>query len=469
MATTRLMPLHIGKGRSVSTAIADIIDYAENPEKTGHGKYIYGYECDTRTADAEFALSKRQYFNLTGRKRGADDVIAYHLRQSFKPGEITPEDANRIGRELAMTLTKGNHAFIVCTHIDKQHIHNHIIINSTALDCTRKFRNFWGSTWAIRRMNDKLCLENGLSIVEDPKPSRSHYGTWLGDEKQPSYQEQLRRAIDAALEERPKDFEDLLKRLEAAGIEVNRERKNLRLRIPGQKNYTRCNTLKGDYTEQAIRERIEGKRTVMPRRPFRQKPITKVGLLVDIEAAIRAGKGPGYERWAKVFNIKQLSQAVIYLKEHGDMDYAALKEKSAAVTTRFNELSAEIKDLESRMSANGELQKQIVNYAKTRAVYVEYRKAGYSKKFRAEHEADILIHQAAKKYFDSLGITKLPSVKSLREEYAGLLEQKRKAYAAYKQARQEMRELYNVKANVEHLLDVTAQQENERDQTKHRG
>ena len=164
-----------------------------------------------------------------------------------------------------------------------------------------------------------------------------------------------------------------------------------------------------------------------------------------------------------------ISQAVIYLKEHGDMDYAALKEKSAAVTTRFNELSAEIKDLESRMSANGELQKQIVNYAKTRAAYVEYRKAGYSKKFRAEHEADILIHQAAKKYFDSLGITKLPSVKSLREEYAGLLEQKRKAYAAYKQARQEMRELYNVKANVEHLLDVTAQQENERDQTKHRG
>lgn len=468
MATTRLMPLHIGKGRSVSTAIADIIDYAENPEKTGHGKYIYGYECDTRTADAEFALSKRQYFNLTGRKRGADDVIAYHLRQSFMPGEITPEDANRIGRELAMTLTKGNHAFIVCTHIDKQHIHNHIIINSTALDCARKFRNFWGSTWAIRRMNDKLCLENGLSIVVGPKPSRRHYGTWLGDEKQPSYQEQLRRAIDAALKERPKDFEDLLEKLEAAGIEVNRERKNLRFRMPGQKNYTRCNTLQGDYTEQAIQERIEGKRTVSSRRPSRQKPITKVGLLVDIEAAIRAGKGPGYERWAKVFNIKQLSQAVIYLKEHGDMDYTALKEKSAAVTTRFNELSAEIKDLESRMSANGELQKQIVNYAKTRAVYVEYRKAGYSKKFRAEHEADILIHQAAKKYFDSLGITKLPSVKSLREEYAGLLEKKRKAYAAYKQARQEMRELYNVKANVEHLLDMTAQQENERDHTKPR-
>lgn len=452
MATTRLMPLHVGKGRDISTAIADIIDYVENPQKTDFGKYIYGYECDTRVADAEFFLSKRQYFNQTGRSQGADDVIAYHLRQAFKPGEVTPEEANQIGRELALKLTKGNHAFVVCTHIDKHHVHNHIIINSTTLDCQKKFRNFWGSTWAIRRMNDKLCLEHGLSIVEDPKPSRDHYGTWLGSKKQPSFQEQIRRAIDAVLEEKPKNFEELLKKLEAAGIEVNRERKHLRFRVPGQENYTRCDTLKGDYTEQAIKERIAGTRTVKPRRTSPQKPVSKVGLLVDIEAAIRAGKGPGYERWAKVFNLKQLSQAVIYLKEHGNMSYEDLQERTAAVTESFNALSAQIKDLESQMTANGELQKQIVNYTKTRAVYIEYRKAGYSKKFRAEHEAEILLHQAAKKHFDSLGITKLPSVKSLREEYAGLLEQKRKAYAAYKKARAEMKELYNVKANVDYLL-----------------
>ena len=218
MATTRLMPLHVGKGRDISTAIADIIDYVENPQKTDFGKFIYGYECDTRVADAEFLLSKRQYFNQTGRSQGADDVIAYHLRQAFKPGEVTPEEANQIGRELALKLTKGNHAFVVCTHIDKHHVHNHIIINSTTLDCQKKFRNFWGSTWAIRRMNDMLCLEHGLSIVEDPKPSRDHYGTWLGSKKQPSFQEQIRRAIDAALEEKPKDFEELLKKLEAAGM-----------------------------------------------------------------------------------------------------------------------------------------------------------------------------------------------------------------------------------------------------------
>lgn len=459
MATTRLMPLHIGKGRDVSTAIADIIDYAENPQKTDYGKFIYGYECDTRTADAEFVLAKRQYFNLTGRSRGADDVIAYHLRQSFKPGEVTPEEAGKIGQELAMKLTKGRHAFIVCTHVDKHHVHNHVIFNSTALDCQRKFRNFLGSTWAVRRISDKLCLEHGLSIVEDPKPSREHYGDWLGNDRQPSFMERQRRAIDAALEQKPDDFEDFLRRLEAEGVEVNRERKHLRLRVPGQDRFTRCDTLKGDYTEQAIQERIAGVRVVQPRRaaPPRTAP-RRVGLLIDIEAAVRAGKGPGYERWAKVFNLKQLAQAYSYLKEHGDMSYAGLKEKAASVTARFNELSSQIKALESRLSANAELQKQIINYSKTRAVYVEYRRAGYSKKFKAEHEADILLHQAAKKYFDGLGITRLPAVKSLREEYAGLLEEKRAAYASYKQARAEMRELQNVKANVEYLLGVPAEQ-----------
>lgn len=275
-------------------------------------------------------------------------------------------------------------------------------------------------------------------------------------------------AVDEALAEKPKDFEELLKKLEAAGIEVNRERKHLRFRVPGQEKYARCDTLKGDYTEQAIRERIAGTRTVKPRRASLLKPAPKVGLLVDIEAAVRAGKGPGYERWAKVFNIKQLSQAVIWLKEHGDMDYEGLQARAAETTDRFNGLSSQIKELESRMNANGELQKQIVSYAKTRAVYVEYRKAGYSKKFRAEHEADILIHQTAKKYFDGMGITKLPSVKALREEYAGLLEQKRKAYAEYKQARSDMKELQNIKANVDYLLAIPARREAQKDSEKSR-
>ena len=161
MATTCLMPLHVGKGRNVGTAISDIIDYVENPDKTEKGQLVTSYGCNARIADKEFLFAKKLYIQKTGSVRGADDVIAYHLRQSFVPGEITPEEANRLGRELAMRFTKGKNAFLVCTHIDKAHIHNHIIISAVNLDCDRKFRNFWGSTKALRRLNDTLCIENG--------------------------------------------------------------------------------------------------------------------------------------------------------------------------------------------------------------------------------------------------------------------------------------------------------------------
>ena len=161
MATTRIMPLHVGKGRTESRAISDIIDYVANPQKTDGGKLITGFACDSRTADAEFLLAKRQYIAATGRVRGKDDVIAYHVRQSFVPGEITPEEANRLGVEFAKRFTKGKHAFVVCTHIDKAHVHNHIIWSAVTLDCDRKFRNFWGSTKAVRRLSDTICIENG--------------------------------------------------------------------------------------------------------------------------------------------------------------------------------------------------------------------------------------------------------------------------------------------------------------------
>lgn len=164
MATTRIIPLHTGKGRTVGKAISDIIGYVKNPEKTDHGRLITSYQCDSRVADAQFLLDKQTYAARTGRVRGADDVIAYHLRQSFVPGEITPEEANRLGVELARRFTKDKHAFIVCTHIDKAHVHNHIIWNSTTLECDRKFRNFWGSTRAVHRLSDTICVENGYSM-----------------------------------------------------------------------------------------------------------------------------------------------------------------------------------------------------------------------------------------------------------------------------------------------------------------
>ena len=440
MATTRIMPLHVGKGRTESRAISDIIDYVANPQKTDNGRLITGYACDSRTADAEFLLAKRQYLAATGRVRGADDVIAYHVRQSFRPGEITPEEANRLGVEFAKRFTKGNHAFVVCTHIDKSHIHNHIIWSSVSLEYDRKFRNFWGSTKAVRQLSDTICVENGLSIVENPKPHGKSYNKWLGDQAKPSHRELLRVAIDNALSQSPTDFEALLKLLQESGCEVSKRGKSYRLKLPG---WEKAHTPRKKIVTQAETQ--------------------KVNLLVDIQAKLQAGKGAGYARWAKVFNLKQMAQTMNYLSEHNLLEYAVLEEKAAAATAHHNELSAQIKAAEKRMAEIAVLRTHIVNYAKTREVYVAYRKAGYSKKFREEHEKEILLHQAAKNAFDEMGVKKLPKVKELQTEYAKLLEEKKKTYAEYRRSREEMRELLTAKANVDRVLKMEVEQDVEKE------
>ena len=467
MATTRIMPLHVGKGRTVRRAIRDIIGYVQNPDKTDGGRLIVCYECDSRTADAEFLLAKRQYTTATGRVRGKDDVIAYHLRQSFVPGEITPEEANRLGVEMAQRFTKGGHAFVVCTHIDKSHVHNHIIWSAVNLDCDRKFRNFWGSTRAVRRLSDTICIENGYSIVENPKPRGKSYNKWLGDAAKPSHREMLRVAIDRALEQKPADLDALLVGLERSGCTVERRGKNITLCTPGWKKPARLSSLGKGYTEEDLAAVLFGQREHTPRRApaAAPHPAPKVNLLVDIQAKLQAGKGKGYERWAKVFNLKQMAQTMAYLSEHDLLEYAALKDKAAAASARYDAVSARLKAAENRMAEIANLRTQIIHYAKTREVYTAYRKAGYSKKFRAEHEADILLHQAAKAFFDKQGLKKLPRVKELNAEYAELLKQKKTAYPEYRKARDEMRELLTVKNNVDRVLSMeqTEPQQKEKD------
>ena len=452
------------KGRTESQAISDIIDYVANPQKTDNGKLITGYGCDSRTADAEFLLAKRQYISATGRVRGVDDVIAYHVRQSFKPGEITPEEANRLGVEFAKRFTKGNHAFVVCTHIDKSHIHNHIIWSAVNADCDRKFRNFWGSTRAVRRLSDTICIENGLSIVEDPKPHGKSYNKWLGEQAKPSHWEQLCVMIDNALSQSPADFEELLKLLQEYGCEVSKRGKSYRLKLSGWEKAARMDSLGEGYGLEDLRAVLLGKKAHTPRKKtVTQAEPPKVNLLVDIQAKLQAGKGAGYARWAKVFNLKQMAQTMNYLSEHNLLEYAVLEEKAAAATAHHNELSAHIKAAEKRMAEIAVLRTHIVNYAKTREVYVAYRKAGYSKKFREEHEEEILLHQAAKNAFDEMGVKKLPKVKELQTEYAKLLEEKKKTYSEYRRSREEMRELLTAKANVDRVLKMEVEQDVEKE------
>ena len=449
-----MLQRHANEGESIAEAIRDCLDYGKNPEKTEDGKYISSYECDPATVAAEFLLAKASYKAVTGReqKKGSD-VLCYQIRQSFYPGEITPEEANRVSYELAMRWTKGRHAFIVTTHTDKQHIHSHIYYNSTTLDCTRKFRNFWGSSFALRRLSDRLCLENGLSIVENPKPRSKgkfrNYGEWQAGQKKPlTYQDRLRAAIDTALAKRPADFPAFLSLMEQAGYEVKQQRGVISFRAPGQERFTRLrsDTLGEGYSETDIWAALSGSR----QRPG--QPRQKISLAIDIQSRLQ-GKGPGYERWAKVFNLKQMAAALAYLQDNGLTDYEQLEQKVTAVTEHFHKLSDQIKSTEAALHTNMELKAATVQYAKTRPTFEKYKASKYSKKFFAEHEADIELYRAACADFKAiLGGAKLPKMDTLKEEGRKLSEQKKELYAEYRKAKADMQEVTTIKANIDYLL-----------------
>jgi hypothetical protein len=460
MATTRLMPLHTGKGRSISAALERTADYVKNPDKTDQGEWVSAYGCNPAIIEQEFLFSKRQYTAMTGRGRRESDVIAYHLRQSFKPGEITPELANKIGYDLAMSLTKGNHAFIVCTHVDKHHIHSHIIFNSTSLACDRKFRNFWNSSFAIRKISDILCLENGLSVIEKPKPSRGSYGTWLG-EKPPTVRGQLERMIDDVLSAGCKDFDSFLAAMKAKNVEVKRG-KHLAFKIPGGKRFVRCDSLSEDYSETAILERISGLRKVSHRAKEETAVMpSKPNMLIDIQAKLQQAHSPGFERWAKIYNLKEMAKTLIYLQEKGLTDFSELEKSCEEASGKFNTLTERSRAISARKKEISELQRNIGTYSKTREVYAKYRKLSGKKqtKFYDEHTGDIISCQAAKRYFNSLGLKKLPSIQSLKQEYAALDAEDRKIYPQLKQARAEMIELLTAKNNTERILGMDTKQQ----------
>ncbi|MGI6744038.1 MAG: relaxase/mobilization nuclease domain-containing protein [Eubacteriales bacterium] len=453
MATTRIIPMHLNKGKTLAQCLTDRTEYGMNPDKTDGGELISSFACDPETVVSEFALSKREYRELTGRVQKSD-IIAYQIRQSFKPGEVSPEEANRIGYEFAERFLKGNHAFIVCTHTDKSHIHNHIYWNSTALDCTRKFSNFIGSYRAVRKLSDLICVEHRLSVIENPQKYGLSYNKWLGGHDKLSNRDLLRIAIDDALEKKPKDFNALLALLKSSGYTVSRKGR-LSLKHENQKQSIRLDSLGEGYSEQELRAVLTGSKT---HNPFVKKKYPKrkerTTLISEIEAKLNSGKGYWYDQTIKVVKLKQMAKTFVYLEEKGFADYAELADAAATAEGRFNDLKAAIKAAETRMSEIQTLRTHIINYSKTREVYAGYRKAGYSKKYLSEHESDIIIHKAAKKAFDDFGLKKLPTVKSLNEEFAKLLTEKKAEYADYHKTQEQMRELMIHKANAAYLLGL---------------
>ena len=469
MAATRLITMHQNKGKSVAKSLSDRTDYAKNGEKTENGQFISSYACQAESVDEEFMLSKREYERLTGR-HPKGNIIAYQIRQSFKPGEITPEEANQVGYETAMRFTKGNHAFIVATHTDRAHIHNHIIFNSTSLDCTHKFRDFFFVGLALQRLSDIICLEHGLSVIERKKPSERMKRTTYPEKK--SLRDEIRETINQILkDESIKDFGEFLQRLEDTGFEI-KHGKHISIKGKNQKRYIRLRSLGEGYTEDDLKKILAGemerafedneKAEKQPKVNHRKHEEHEFDLLIDIQKKLAQGKGQYYVRFAKNFNTKQVAKAVLFLKQHDIRSYDVLEKKVQTAVTSFNELSASIKEKEKRLAEIQVLKTHIINYVKTKDVYADYRKCGYSKKFLEEHRQEILLHKAAKNAFDELHVKKIPKVKELNAEYAEILAEKKKLYGEYRQAKKDMQEIQRAKYDIDQFLKDDEEQKKER-------
>lgn len=444
VAATRLIALHARRGRGNAASLRERLDYAQNPEKTNHGKLITSYECDEKKAWLEFGLSQQELRNR-GRIRRDRNVIAYQIRQSFRPGEITPEEANRIGYETAMRFTKGKHAFTVSTHTDRAHIHNHIVFNSVTLDASRKWRNFYRSGIALQHLSDLVCIEHGLSVIGQGENGKHRHIVW---QERKTLRDEIREDIAKCLQDKPRSLQDLLKHMEQSGYEVRRG-KDIAVKRQGAKKFIRLQSLGKGFREEDI-----GMLTAEDVLGSRKEKEPSLSLMVDIEQKIREGKGKGYEKWARSFNRKRMAESLLFLQEHKVGSREELDARTENAVQLFHNLGDQIREYETRLHEIAELKTNIINYVKTRETYSAYRKAGYSKSFLEEHRTDIELHKAAKTAFDKVGLKKLPKVKELSAEYSQVLAEKKKCYAAYRDAKKEMQDWTITRQNVSMILDT---------------
>ena len=455
MATTRLMSLHIGKGQTAGDAIKRALGYIKDPMKTENGILVTSYGCTPQMAEAEFMLMRREYLTITGRRRGKDDVLAYHLRQSFKPGEITPEEANRIGYELAKRFTHGQHAYVVATHADRCHVHSHIIFSAVNLACDRKFRDFLGSGRALGRLSDTLCVENGLSIIEKPQHTTLTYDKWLGDRAKQSQREEMRATIDGIMRQKPESFDALLSVLKEKGWEIKRG-KRMSARAPGQVRFKRLDSLGEEYSEKVLRAALDEKLEWKPKKRRKgQKPKiehTSVSLLVDVQAKLQQGKGGGYARWAKLHNLKQAANSLNFITEHQIDSYEGLESRLAEISAANDAAASALKDAERRLGDMALLIKNLSAYKQLRPVALELRNAKDKAAFRRQHESQLILYEAAAKALKEAGIAKLPNLYALKTEYKKLDAERERLSAQYSEAKQKLKEYGIVKQNVDSIL-----------------
>ena len=435
MAVTKIHP--------IKSTLRKALDYIENPDKTDEKLFVSSYGCSYETADIEFQMLLDQAL-----KKGNN--LAHHLIQAFEPGETTPEQAHEIGRQLADEVLGGKYPYVIATHIDKGHLHNHIIFCAVDMANQRKYISNRQSYAYIRRTNDRLCREHGLSVVMPGKDKGKRYAEWDAQRKGKSWKAKLKTAIDAAIPQ-ARDFDSFLRLMEAQGYEMKRG-KFISFRSPGQERFTRCKTLGVDYTEEAITRRIKG--LAVDRGPKR-KVEQGISLRIEIENNIKAQQSAGYARWAKLYNLKQAAKALNFLTEHQIESYEGLESRLDEISTANDEAAAALKAVERRLGEMALLIKQISTYKQTRPVALEYHRAKDKAAFRREHESQLILYEAAAKALKEAGVKKLPNLYALKTEYKKLDGERERLSEQYNEVKKELKEYGIIKQNVDGILWVT--------------
>lgn len=475
MATTWIKPIHTNQARGATQTVKDSVDYVTNPEKTDSGRLVSSYNCEAGTVEDDFALTRSEYLETTGRQQNSE-ILAYHVRHAFKPGEVDAETANKLGHELAQELTGGKNAFIVAMHIDKEHIHNHIIICAHNLDAEGKFRNPIRSYKELRAMSDRICEAHNLSVIENPQHSSTRKDNFRYET--PQKRNTLVSMIDAALVTgKVKNFDDLLQYLQNNGCKIKHRGKTTSVRPPDAKRFFRFRAgekaMPEGYDEESLRKKIADMQTTQtdeldnqhsatePVIPPDDKPVQdsvssivkKINLLIDIENSLKAQDSSGYKRWASKFNLQQAAETLLFLQANNLTDYATLSAATDDAKSSLANLQQSITAIDTRMKEISTLQKHIGAYRKGRDIYSQYMKSGCDTVFYAQHENVINSCEAAKKYFDSIGTETIPSIKDLQVEWAQLAEEKNKCYAKRNELRPHVQSLENAKSNADALLD----------------
>ena len=444
MAVTKIKPI---KG-----TLNKALDYIQNPAKTDEKILVSSFGCAYETADIEFGFTLSQALDK-------GNNLAHHLIQSFEPGEVDYQTAHEIGRQLADAVTKGQHEYVLTTHIDKGHIHNHVIFCAVNFVDHHKYNSNKRSYYGIRNMSDKLCREHGLSVITPSRGSKGKsYAEYQAEKTGTSYKGKLKIAVDALIPQ-VSDFEELLSKLQAAGYEI-KPGKYVSCRAPGQERFTRLKTLGADYTEEAIRERIAGRRAKAAKAPREQRGVS---LLIDIENSIKAAQSKGYEQWAKIHNLKQAAKTMNFLTEHKIEQYADLVSRIEEMAAESGQAADALKDAEKRLADMAVLIQHVSTYQKTKPVYDAYRKARNREKYRAGQEQAIILHEAAARSLKATGIAKLPNLAALQSEYEALQAQKEALYADYGKLKKKVKEYDIIKQNIDRILRLEKEPERGRE------